>query len=246
MYDYQLGPWQWLAAGVGALFVGVSKTGLPGVGILAVALFATIFPAREASGIALPFLIAADVVAVASYHQHAEWKYLWKLFPIAAVGIVLGTLAIARIDNRQAEVLVGAILAIMVAVHLWRKKHASDEVPTHPAFVLSTGLSGGFATMVANAAGPIVTMFLLAMRLPKMSFMGTIAWYFLILNVFKVPFSACAGLINARSLLLDAPLIGCSVAGALWGRKLLPRINQKAFEAIALGFTALAALRLLL
>jgi uncharacterized membrane protein YfcA len=100
--------------------------------------------------------------------------------------------------------------------------------------------------MVANAAGPIVTMFLLAMRLPKMNFMGTAAWYFLALNVFKVPFSVSLGLINARSLWLDAPLIGCSIAGALWGRKILPRLNQEAFEILALAFTGIAAARLLL
>jgi len=243
---YHLTAFEWALACLGALLVGVSKTGLPGVGIFAVALFALIFPAREASGIVLPFLIAADVVAVASYHEHAQWKYLWKLFPIAAAGIVLGFLTVQRIDSRGVQVLVGSILAFMVALHLWRKRSPSEDVPTHPAFVLGTGLAGGFTTMVANAAGPIITMFLLAMRLPKMNFMGTVAWYFLALNLFKVPFSASMGLITIRSLQLDLPLMACSVLGALFGRKILPRLNQQAFEVLALAFTAIAAIKLLL
>jgi len=245
VFDYHLNSAQWALACLGALLIGISKTGLPGVGIFAVALFATIFPARESSGIVLPFLIAADVVAVASYHAHAQWKYLWKLFPIAAAGIVLGFLTVQRINGHGVQVLVGAILALMVVLHIWRKR-SSQEVPTHPAFVLGTGLAGGFTTMVANAAGPIITMFLLAMKLPKLNFMGTAAWYFLVLNLFKVPFSASNGLINERSLLLDAPLLVFSLAGALWGRKLLPHLNQEAFEILSLLFTALFALKMLL
>jgi uncharacterized membrane protein YfcA len=243
--EYSLSPLGWALACLGALLFGVSKTGLPGVSIFSVALFATLLPAREASGVVLPILIAADIVAVASYHQHAQWKYLWKLFPIAAVGIVAGYFTLGNVDSASVGKMVGAILAIMVGVHIWRKKHASEEVPTHPAFVGTVGLTGGFTTMVANAAGPIMTMFLLAMRLPKMDFMGTAAWYFLVLNVFKVPFGVDLGIINARSLAFDVPLMACSVVGALWGRKILPRLNQAVFETLALAFTALAALRLL-
>jgi uncharacterized membrane protein YfcA len=245
MVDYELNAWQWALACLGAALMGLSKTGVPGIGIFTVAIFALLFPAREASGIVLPFLIAADLVAVRAYHHHAQWKYLWRLFPPALAGIALGTWTMGRIDSGAVSKLVGVILLAVVVLHLWRKKHAGEEVPTSPLFVASTGVSGGFFTMVANAAGPIMTMFLLAMRLPKMNFMGTMAWYFLILNVVKVPFSVHLGLINARSLALDVPLALCAVAGALGGRRLLPRINQAAFEAMALAFTTLAALKLI-
>src|SRR5687768_1441801 len=94
-----LQPWQWPIAIFGALFIGLSKTGIPGVGIFAVALFALVYPAREATGLVLPLLIAADLVAVKSYHRHAVWSHLWRLFPWAATGIVLGYFAMDHLKS---------------------------------------------------------------------------------------------------------------------------------------------------
>lgn len=243
-----LQPWQWAVAVTGALLIGLSKTGIPGIGIFSVALFALIIPPRESSGFVLPLLIAADVVAVRAYRQHAQWDHLWGLFPWAILGVGIGYVTLGRIDNAQAARLIGAILLVMVAVHLWRKKNSAAEetIPQTLPFVAVMGVLGGFTTMIANAAGPIMILYLLAMRLPKYEFLGTGAFYFFLLNCFKVPFSAHLGLINAASLRLDLPLAFCAVGGALFGRKLLPHINEKLFETLALGFTILAAFRLLL
>lgn len=240
-----LAPWQWPVAILGALLIGLSKTGIPGVGILAVALFALVYPAREATGLVLPLLICADVVAVRTYHRHAQWSHLWRLFPWAAAGIIIGYFAMDRLDENAVKKLIGVILLAMIGLHLWRKYSLRDEkIPRGVGFAGAMGLSAGFTTMMANAAGPIMILYLLAMQLPKMEFIGTGAWYFFILNSFKVPFGVKLGIINGQSLLLDLVLSPFALAGALWGKVLLPRLNQRLFETLALIFTVIAGLKL--
>lgn len=235
---------------LGALIVGFSKTGIAGVGALAVAIFANVIPARESTGVVLPLLICADVVAVTSFHRHAVWSHLWRLFPFAAIGIVAGYFAMKHLGAVEIRIGIGCVLLAMVALHVWRQRReagaAAPAPPDHSiAYAAGMGLLAGFTTMLANAAGPIMVLYLLAMRLPKMEFMGTSAWYFFILNSFKVPFSRDLGLINAFSLDLNLALAPLVLVGAFGGRLLLPHIPQKLFERLALVFTAFAAVRLL-
>jgi uncharacterized membrane protein YfcA len=255
----QLELWQWALAALGTFAIGVSKTGIAGLGILTVAVFALIFPTRASVGLVLPLLISADVVAVTAFRRHAVWSHLWRLFPWAALGVVLGYLAMGRINGTQVNKLIGGIFVLLVAVQVWRRYQASqaarrgaqngeavEEASQHGLwFVATMGILGGFTTMVANAAGPIMILYLLAMRLPKMEFIGTGAWYFLTLNLFKVPFSVNLGLITLPSLLFDLKLAPFALVGALCGRALLRHIDQKLFENLALTLTALAALKLL-
>lgn len=243
--------WQWLLAAVAAGLIGLSKTGVVGIGIFAISLFALAFPSRASVGIVLPLLITADVIAVASYRHHAVWSHLWRLFPWAATGIVLGYLAMNRIEAHTVQMLIGGILIVLVALQYWRRRPSTvaaleaDRVPHQWWFVALVGIAAGFTTMVANAAGPIMVLYLLAIRLPKMEFLGTGAWYFLTLNVFKVPFSYQLGLITATTLATDAKLAAFTILGALVGRRLLHRMNQRLFENVALVFTFIAALKLL-
>lgn len=256
-----LSPWQWALAALGAYLVGISKTGIAGLGVFSVALFAIalsarestgiVLSARESTGIVLIILIAADIVAVITYRRQASWPHLLRLFPWAAVGIFIGFLVMGRIDAQTTQRLIGAILVTIVVVHFWRQartKALADleaEAKPHPLLAAVTGVSAGFTTMVANAAGPIMVIYLLAMRLPKYIFMGTAAWYFFILNLFKVPFSYSLGLINANSLPISLALAPVAVAGALTGRVLIRHINQQVFELLALVLTFVAGLRLL-
>jgi len=249
----QLETWQWAVAILGALLIGLSKTGIAGIGVLAVGLFALLFPAKNATGIVLPILIAADVVAVTAFRRHAVWSHLWSLMPWAAAGIVIGYFAMGKINNNQVAKLVGVILIVMVVLHFWRQSVVSkqsaeeaEKVPDSIWFAAAVGLTAGFTTMIANAAGPIMILYLLSMRLPKMEFIGTGAWYFLILNCFKVPFGFELGIIDAKSLLFDLQLAPFAVIGALTGRSIIKYINQKLFENLALFFTVVAALKLLL
>jgi uncharacterized membrane protein YfcA len=244
--------WQWLLAVSGAFLIGLSKTGLVGAGVFSVALFALILPARDSVGVVLPILIAGDIIAVSVYRRHAIWSHLWRLFPWAVLGILVGFFALHRINNQQVEKLIGAILVLLVSIQFWRSRstttgEASAElVPHNLWFVAMVGIVAGFTTMAANAAGPIMILYLLAMRLPKMEFIGTGAWYFFLLNLFKLPFSYELGLINTASIPLDLQVAPFAILGALLGRQLISHIDQKLFEMLALGFTLLAGVRMLL
>lgn len=247
----ELEPWQWVLALMGAFFIGFAKTGVTGVGILAIAIFANLLPTKQSVGVVLPLLICADVVAVLSYRRHARWAYLWKLFPWTATGVVAGFLVMGRIGDAEVGVITGIILILLIGTHVWRtwmqwrRDGQPPPVPRHMAFAMTIGIAAGFTTMISNAAGPIMVLYLLAMRLPKMEFMGTGAIYFLLMNSFKVPFGVQLGIIDLHSLLLDSRLLPMVVVGALFGRLLLLHIPQKLFERLALAFTLVAAARLL-
>ena len=243
--------WQWGLAALAAYLVGLSKTGIAGLGILSVAIFANALPARDSVGIVLVVLIAGDIVAVSAYRSEASWPQLLRLFPWAAIGVVLGALVVGRIDDYAIRLLIGGILVFLVLLHFIRRLRGqandlAEQATPHPAVAIITGLSAGFTTMVANAAGPIMVMYLLAMRLPKMIFIGTAAWYFFALNLFKVPFSYSLGLINANSLPISLALIPFAILGALSGRLIIRLIDQTFFETLAIGLTLIAGLRLLL
>ena len=238
--------WQWALAALGALAIGLAKTGINGLGMLAVVIFAYLFPARQASGVVLPMLVLADIVAVTSYRQHAQWRHLWRLFPWTAAGIIVGYFALGHIDDRQAKMLIGIIILAMLAMHLWRRRRPSVAEEVHPIwFAPLIGVLAGFTTLVANAAGPLMAIYLLAMRLPKMEYMGTGAVFFLLMNLFKVPFMANLGLVNGPSLTINLWLAPAVLAGALLGKRMLPHINQRLFENLVLGLSALAALDLI-
>jgi uncharacterized membrane protein YfcA len=245
--------WQWALAITGALLVGVSKTGVAGLGLLSVVLFAQILPAKQATGIVLPLLICGDVIAVASYRRHTQWQYLWRLFPWTAASVFLGYFALGRIDDRQARLLIGGIVLGLLLLHLIQRTRrtasASGEgAASGPRAVWlapAIGVLAGFTTLVANAAGPLMVIYLLAMRLPKMEFVGTGAVFFLLLNSFKVPFMVNLGLINRDSFGLNLWLAPVVLAGAWLGRYALQRINQRAFENLALLLSAAAGVRLL-
>lgn len=241
-------PWQWAILILGAVCVGLSKTGVPGLSVLFVAAFANILPARAATGVVLPMLIIGDLFAAGSYRQHLVWSHLWRLFPWTITGVALGWFALGKINDLWSSQLIGLILLGMLGFHLWRKKTSGNEETRTPAPWWSAAMTGtlaGFCTMVANAAGPVMSLYLLAMRLPKLEFMGTAAVFFLLLNWLKVPFMLNLGMINATSFQLNLWLAPAVVLGALTGRWLAGKISQRWFETTTLALTALAAGKLL-
>ncbi len=243
MIEFDTG--QWVLAGVAALIVGVSKSGISGLGMLAVVIFAQIMPARQATGLVLPLLCFGDIVGATLYRKHADWRHLWRLFPWTAAGVVIGYFALGVIDDRQARLLIGGIILGLVVLHLARRRLRGHETEHGAWFAPTIGVLAGFTTLVANAAGPLMAVYMLAMRLPKMNFVGTGAVFFLILNLFKVPFMVHLGLINSDSFSLNLALAPLVFVGAWVGRKLVVRIDQLAFENLALGLSLVAGLKLL-
>jgi uncharacterized membrane protein YfcA len=169
-----------------------------------------------------------------------------RLLPPAAAGVVAGSLLIGQLSESQFKPLVGIVillLTILQLVRLWRP-NLYEHVPHQMWFVWMIGLVAGITTMLANAAGQIMALYLVAVALPKFELVGTSAWFFLAINVFKVPFSAGLGLIHADTLALNVVLVPFIAAGLLAGRWLVTRIPQKIFDGFLLVFAAVAALRL--
>lgn len=240
-----LEPWQWVLAAVAALVVGVSKAGIGGLGMLAVMIFAMIMPAKQATGVVLPLLCFGDIIGAATYRKHAKWAHIWRLFPWTAAGVVLGYFALDRVTEAQARAMIGGIVLGLVVMHFARRTFAGHEAEHGVWFAPMIGVLAGFTTLVANAAGPLMVIYMLAMRLPKLDFVGTSAVFFLILNLFKVPFMVHLGLINAQSFSINLWLAPIVVAGAWFGRKLVMKIEQRTFENIALTLSVVAGLNLL-
>ncbi len=247
---YDLAWWGWVLGALGAFLIGVSKTGVAGLGILAVALFTFIFPVRASTGVVLPILIVGDIVAVLHYRRNAVWSHLLRLIPWTGIGIVAGYFALGKLDAALVGRLIGVILLVITLLQYWRMRSAhgveaaGERISHNLFFIALVGIGAGFFTMMANASGPIMIIYLLAMGLPKMEFMGTSAWFYLLLNTAKIPFSWNLGLITPESLTFDALMAPFVILGGLAGYQLLKRLDQKLFEELALGLTALAALRL--
>ncbi|XMA39545.1 sulfite exporter TauE/SafE family protein [Streptomyces albogriseolus] len=250
---WDLTGWQFAALALAALLVGFSKTAVSGANTVSLAVFAAVLPARASTGVLLPILIAGDVLAVLTYRRHAHWPTLWRLFPAVAAGVVVGTVFLMWADDGIVRTSIGAILLLMSAVTVWRRRRADAEeepgaVATKAGRVKarSYGVLGGFTTMVANAGGPVMSMYLLSAGFRKLGFLGTSAFFFLIVNTSKLPFSAGLGLIDADSLLLDAALVLFVVPGAFLGKWAVTRINQRLFERLVIAATVLGGLQLLL
>jgi len=227
--------------------VGISKTGIPGFGILVVPLMASVLPARSSVGVLLGILILADLFA-AGYHRHnAKWHHVLGLLPPAFAGIVAGYFGLKVVSDEQLRAIIGTIVLVMLGVNYWwtRAKGQDAPVPTQWWFAVGLGFLAGVTTMMANAAGPIMIIYLLAMRLPKVEFVGTSAWFFFVVNWLKVPFSANLELMTAESVKLDLIMLPFIAVGAAVGILLLKRIPQKAFNAIVQILAVAAAIRLL-
>jgi uncharacterized membrane protein YfcA len=242
-------PLQWICAVLGAFMVGVSKAGITGLSILSVALFTHVFPSsKQASGLVLPLLIFGDVVAVLAYRAHTQWRYLWKLMPWTASGVVLGYFALGHVSDKTTRTMIGVIIVSLCVLGYWRRYltvQTDATEPKHWSVAAAIGIVAGFITLIANAAGPLMAIYLVAMRLPKMQFVGTAAVFFMVLNLFKVPFMVKLGLITAQSFEFNLMLAPAVLLGAFAGRWLLIRINQQLFEKLVLGFSAIAGILLI-
>ncbi|AJY74807.1 sulfite exporter TauE/SafE family protein [Paenibacillus beijingensis] len=232
-----------------AVLIGFTKTGLPTLGIFVAAIMATIFPARESVGLVTPILITGDIIAILYYRKAVVWKHLLVLLPWVLAGIGAGYIVLGQIGNRSLSVLIGILVLLLIALHLVkdRLERALEFAFTKSrAFNGGLGILAGFTTMIGNAAGSIMSIYLFSKGMNKTAFVGTNAFFFFIVNVIKVPFTSHLGLITPQSLVLTAWMIPAVAAGAIAGFKLLPLIPQKYFQAIILILAALGGIHLIL
>lgn len=229
-----------------AFLIGMAKTGVSGVAMFAVPITAMLFGGKASSGLMLPMLIMADIFAVKYYHRHANWHYLIKLFPSAAVGVFAGTWLGNFIDDQLFRLLMGIIIFASLGIMMWMET-AKKHIPDYMWFAMLMGFLGGVTTMIGNLAGAIMALYLLSMRLPKNEYIGTVAWFFLAINLFKVPFHVFSWqTINLDSFLLNLTGLPFIALGVFAGIQFIKRISDKQFRILIFVMTAIAAVAMVL
>ncbi|MCO6479236.1 MAG: sulfite exporter TauE/SafE family protein [Phaeodactylibacter sp.] len=244
----QLPPEQWFWLMFCAFLIGMAKAGVKGLGMFVVPIMAAVFGGKPSVGLVLPLLSMADVFAVSYYNRHAEWKYIWRLLPAAAAGLGIGIAVGYYMDDASFESLIAIIVIGSLVLMILQERYAlSGKLVSSWGFSSIFGVLGGFTTMVGNAAGPIMAVYLLATRIPKNSFIGTTAWFFLIVNLLKYPFHIFLwGTITLESFLMDLATLPAIILGVFLGIQVVKFIPEKAFRYFVIVMTFIISLQLLL
>jgi uncharacterized membrane protein YfcA len=238
---------QWALASLGAFSLGFSKTGFPGLALVNVLVMAELFGAKESVGLILPLLIVCDITVYPMFRRHAKWKQVWPILIPSFLGIIGGYFFLGSIDNSTARKSIGLIILVMLILQLVRgyKQDFLKKLPDSEIFRWGSGLIIGISTMMANAAGPVYSIYSLVHKMPKNEFLGIGARCFLLVNIIKVPFMTDLDIINSWSLKMDALLLPGIFAGIFIGKRLIDRIPQGAFEILLYAFSGIAGVRLI-
>lgn len=232
-----------------ALCIGMAKAGLSGLGLAVVPVMALIFGAKESTGVILPMLISADIMAVLYYRKNAEWKYILKILPWVAAGITAGMVTGNYVSSGQFRIVMVAVvwtMLFLMVINDIRKKDGA-ELHGNLLFTAFIGITGGFATMIGNSAGPVFTLYFLSMRLSKNEFIGTGAWLYLIMNTGKLPLQAFVWKnITANSLLLDLVSLPFIAGGILLGIYLVKLFPEKVYRYFVIVTTLVTSVLLFL
>ena len=230
------------------MLIGMSKVGVPGVSMIVVPALAFIFGAKQSTGVLLPILMMADLFGVAYYRRHANWNHLVKVIPWAVVGLVLALWVGEMVNDKQFKNLISVLVFLSIGLMLWQdKRKGTNLFPDKWWFAAAMGVLGGFATMIGNVAGPVFAIYLLAMHLPKNSFIGTSAWFFMIINFTKFPLQFFVwNNIKPETLIVDVVTLPAIAIGAFVGFKVVKIIPEHTYRGFVIAITAISAFLLLL
>ncbi len=244
--EFQLTWWEWILIFLAGVIVGISKAGVKGLGVLVVTIFLIVFGGKTSTGIVVPLFIMGDIFAVWYYRRDAQWKYLFRLLPWMFLGVLLGVWVGQDLPEdlfRRSMAVI--ILLTVVMMYVWERRPIKN-IPDNWWFAGIMGLAAGFTTMVGNLAGAFSNIFFLAMRFPKAEFIGTAAWLFFIINLFKLPFHIFVWeTITPETLAVNLRLIPAIVIGLFLGVHFVKVIKEKHFRQLILVLTALGAILIL-
>jgi len=233
----------WILILLASFIIGLGKAGLKGLDMLSVTLMAFVFGGKSSTGIVLPLLCVADVAAVLYYNRHAQWKHFWKVTPWMVIGVLLGVYFGKDMNEQLFRKIMAIIILVTIFIVLFMEYRKSEKVPTHPAFTIATGVSAGFTTMLGNLAGAFSNLYFLAMRLSKNDFIGTAAWVFLFVNLFKLPFQVFYWKnIHLQSLKVDTILLPTLALGFILGIKLVEKIQDQQYRKLVMLLTLIGSI----
>ena len=232
----------WILVLLAAFIIGLSKAGLKGIDMVNVTIMAIVFGGKASTGVVLPLLCAADIMAVKYYHRHAQWVHFRKLLPWMVIGILAGVYAGKDLDENYFRKVMACIILITVAFMLLLESSKNIVIPTNKFFVGSMGLMAGFTTMLGNLAGAFSNIYFLAMRMVKNDFIGTASWLFLVINLFKLPFQIIYWKnITTASLRIDLYLLPAMITGFLLGIKIVAAIKDNSYRKVVIVLTLVGA-----
>jgi uncharacterized membrane protein YfcA len=233
---------EWALAFFAAFIIGFSKAGLRGVDVMNVTIMALVFGSKASTGIVLPLLCLADILAVSYYNRHAQWGHFKKLMPWMIIGVLFGWYIGKDIDELLFKRIMAIIILTAVALLFWWERRNSDNIPKGWWFEGTVGLASGFTTMIGNLAGAFSNIYFLVLRFPKNEFIGTVSWLFLFINLFKVPFHIYSWeTINTHSFKIDLVLVPAMLIGFLVGVSVVKKIKNDSYRKLILGLTLLGA-----
>ncbi|MBX3241402.1 MAG: sulfite exporter TauE/SafE family protein [Chitinophagaceae bacterium] len=233
----------WLVLGVSAFVLGLAKAGLKGIDILNVTLMAIILGSKTSTGVVLPLLCVGDIMAVWYYNRHVQWKHFWLLAPWIVAGILVALWLGKDMNEEVFRRLMAVLIITVVLLMVYMEVKKSVSVPKSRFFVAFMGLISGVATMIGNLAGPFANIYFLAMRMPKNEFIGTAAWLFLIINIFKFPLQLLVwNNINTTTLSIDLVLLPFLACGFWLGIKMVGYIKDEGYRRVVIALTLAGAL----
>ena len=238
---------QWAILSLTALCIGMSKTGVQGMMLLVVPYMAMAFGAKESTGVILPMLCMADIMAVAYYKRIADWKIVAKLLPTAILGFFVAIFVDKLIPTNEFRQLMGWTLALALAVMMWSEFFGKENKWMSKWWYSSIfGLLGGFTTMIGNAAGPVLSVYLLSMRKGKMEYIGINAWFFLVVNFLKIPLQIFVwDNITWHTFTLNLVMIPGIMIGAWLGIRLVKLFPENVFRRFIQIVTILSVVMML-
>lgn len=234
---------QWVLILLAAFIIGLAKAGLKGIDMMNVTIMAIIFGSKASTGIVLPLLCVADIMAVSYYKRHVQWPQFWKLIPWMMVGILIGVYVGKDLNEALFRKMMALIIIFTVVMMVFMEARKTNAIPDNKLFVITTGLAAGFTTMLGNLAGAFSNIYFLAMRMSKNDFIGTAAWVFLVMNLFKLPFQVIYWKnITAASLQTDLLLLPAMITGFWLGLKIVARIKDDSYRKVVIVLTFLGAI----
>lgn len=201
----------YVAAIPAVTFLGISKGGFSGVGLLATPLLALVLPPLQAAAILLPILILQDVISVYVYRRDWDAQNLKVMLPGAVIGISAAWLLAAHVSDAHVRLAVGVIALSFVLNHWFGRPRAESKRPLAPKG-LFWGSVSGFTSTLCQAGGPPFQIYVMPQRLDKLTFVGTMAIFFAAVNLFKIVPYFALGQFSIAGLATSLALVPLAVA----------------------------------